>query len=639
MKTIKWLFGLCLMVLVVCGSGVQAADAGSDLETDVNDLSWNKRSDGTLEITGYQGTDETVVIPSEINGRAVTMIDSLAFFGCDTLKHVIIQEGVVYIGRQSFQSCGNLISVSLPDTVRTIGAYAFLDCAKLETINLPEELTSLGENAFEGCRNLKAISLPNGIKSIESYTFLGCSSLSDINLSDGLTKIGRGAFYDCSQLKSIILPDGLMDIGAEAFYGCSTLEKVNLPEGLTLLRGRIFENCENLVDVTLAEGLTYIGNYAFSGCSKLERIILPEGLISIDDYAFYECSSLMIVEIPDSVTSIGKCAFQRCSSMTKLIIPDSITNIAYSVFSGCSSLPNVEIPNSVTSIGDCAFLGCKSLEKLIIPDSVTQIGKDAFLLNDDDSIPIYGNPDAYVKTYCDNCKIHFSCLNHSNIVDVPAVAPNCRQYGKTAGTRCTVCGSYVIKPQEIEPNGQHLWEVRKFRNATVRRIGEKISVCTVCKIRNVEKIPKLALPQKGETVTGSTSDDNYKVTKPSVKNGMVELSKADKTKSNVTVPDTITVDGVTYKVISISKDAFKGNKKLKKVTIGKNVTKINANAFNGCKNLKTVTVKSTQIKTVGRNAFKGINAKAKIKVPKSKLKYYKELFAKKGLKSTVKIVK
>lgn len=161
----------------------------------------------------------------------------------------------------------------------------------------------------------------------------------------------------------------------------------------------------------------------------------------------------------------------------------------------------------------------------------------------------------------------------------------------------------------------------------------------MCRKRYIEEIPKLALPQKGKTVTESISDNDYKVTKPSVKNGMVELSKADKTKSNVSVPDTITVDGVTYKVISISKDAFKGNKKLKKVTIGKNVTKINANAFNGCKNLKNITVKSTQIKTVGKNAFKGINAKAKIKVPKSKLRYYKKLFAKKGLKSTVKIVK
>ena len=258
----------------------------------------------------------------------------------------------------------------------------------------------------------------------------------------------------------------------------------------------------------------------------------------------------------------------------------------------------------------------------------------------DESIPIYGNPDSYVKKYCDaNYKRKFSCLNHPNIVDIPAIAPKCNEHGRTAGTQCTVCGTYIVKPQGIEPSGRHTWDVKVELKPTVRRLGQRRYTCTVCGKQVIEVIPQIKMPRKGETVTEPASDNGYKVTKTASKNGTVELSKADKTKSNVAVPDTITVDGVTYKVISISKDAFKGNKKLKKVTIGKNITKINANAFNGCKNLKTVTVKSTQIKTVGKNAFKGINAKAKIKVPGSKLSYYKKLFAKKGLKSTVKIVK
>lgn len=619
MKRIKWLLGLCLMVLVVCGSGdsVHAADAGSVVETDVNDFSWDKRSDGTLRITDYKGTDETVVIPSEINGRPVTLVNSSAFFKCHTLKHIIIQEGVVYIGNQSFQSCDSLISVSLPDTIQTIGAFAFLDCTKLETINLPEELTSLGENAFERCKNLKTISLPNGIRTIEDETFLGCSSLSDVNLADGVTKIGGDAFYDCAQLKNIILPDGLEDIGAKAFYGCSALEKINLPEGLTMLKGGVFENCENLADITLPEGLTYIKQDAFSGCSKLESIVLPE-----------------------NVTQIENGVFSGCSKLERITLPEGLVGIDDYAFCGCAELKGITLPEGLISIGDYAFSGCRTMEKLIIPDSVTQIGKDAFLLNSGDCIPIYGNPDSYVKTYADsNSKIIFSCINHSNIVDIPAVAPDCIKCGYTAGTRCTVCGSYVVKPQKIKPNEQHLWEVKEFDDATVRHRGVKTSVCKVCGMRNIEIIPRLVLPQKGKTVMESASDNSYKVTKPAMRNGTVELSKVDKTKSNVAIPGTITVDGVTYKVISISKDAFKGHKKLKKLIIGKNVTKINANAFNGCKNLKTITVKSTQIKTVGKNAFKGINAKAKIKVPKSKLKYYKKLFAKKGLKSTVKIVK
>ena len=100
------------------------------------------------------------------------------------------------------------------------------------------------------------------------------------------------------------------------------------------------------------------------------------------------------------------------------------------------------------------------------------------------------------------------------------------------------------------------------------------------------------------------------------------------------------VSGVTYKVTSIAKKAFKNNKKLKKVTIGANITTIGANAFAGCKNLKTVDIKSKKLKSVGKNAFKGIHKKAVFKVPAKKLKAYKKLLnSKAGIKKTMKIKK
>ena len=94
-----------------------------------------------------------------------------------------------------------------------------------------------------------------------------------------------------------------------------------------------------------------------------------------------------------------------------------------------------------------------------------------------------------------------------------------------------------------------------------------------------------------------------------------------------------------YKVTSVSKNAFKNNKKIKKITVGKNIKSIGSNAFSGCKNLRTIIVKSKQIKTIGKNAFKGIHSKAEIKVPKKKLKSYRKMFSKKGLKDSTKITK
>lgn len=132
---------------------------------------------------------------------------------------------------------------------------------------------------------------------------------------------------------------------------------------------------------------------------------------------------------------------------------------------------------------------------------------------------------------------------------------------------------------------------------------------------------------------------SYKIS--DVKSKTVEYkAPVSKTKASVVIPATVKVDGVTYKVTSIAKNAFKNNKKLKKVTVGTNITSIGANAFSGCKSLKNVTVKAAKLKTVGKNAFKGIHKKAVFKVPAKKLKAYKKLFnSKAGIKKTMKIKK
>lgn len=146
-----------------------------------------------------------------------------------------------------------------------------------------------------------------------------------------------------------------------------------------------------------------------------------------------------------------------------------------------------------------------------------------------------------------------------------------------------------------------------------------------------------AAPAKGDVV----KDKNASYTVSNVKNKTVEYkAPASKKKTSAVIPATVKVKGVSYKVTSIAKNAFKNNKKLKKVTIGANITSIGANAFSGCKVLKNVVVKSTKLKTIGKNAFKGIQKKAVIKVPAKKLKAYKKLFGSKaGIKKTMKIKK
>lgn len=131
----------------------------------------------------------------------------------------------------------------------------------------------------------------------------------------------------------------------------------------------------------------------------------------------------------------------------------------------------------------------------------------------------------------------------------------------------------------------------------------------------------------------------YKVREVNATGGTVMLVKRNSKKAKFVIPATIKSGNYTFKVTSIANKAFKGDKKLKKVVIGKNVQVIGKRAFEKAKNLRSITIKSVSLKKVGRSAFKGIHAKAKIKVPAKKLKAYKRLLKKKGQKSSVKIIK
>ena len=127
----------------------------------------------------------------------------------------------------------------------------------------------------------------------------------------------------------------------------------------------------------------------------------------------------------------------------------------------------------------------------------------------------------------------------------------------------------------------------------------------------------------------------YKITKRGKKPEVTYLRPCGKKKAGASIPATVKYKGVTYRVTAIGPKAFsKWKKKLKKVTIGKNVKKIGKEAFKGCKKLKTVVIKTTKLKkkNVGKNAFKGIHAKAKAKVPKKKRSAYRKFLNKAGLK-------
>lgn len=133
------------------------------------------------------------------------------------------------------------------------------------------------------------------------------------------------------------------------------------------------------------------------------------------------------------------------------------------------------------------------------------------------------------------------------------------------------------------------------------------------------------------TMSKAFTDKNlkYKITKCTVSACEVAVTGSTSKKlTSVSVPATVKFNGMSFKVTSVGKKAFRKQAKLKSATIGKNVKKIEASAFEGCKNLAKVKFSGTAIKSIGKNAFKGVKKNVKFSVKKSKKTYYKKLLQK-----------
>ena len=205
-------------------------------------------------------------------------------------------------------------------------------------------VSHIEDNAFNSCSNLSSITIPNSVRSIGESAFSGCSNLSSITIPNSVKSIGSLAFSGCSNLSSITIPNSVKSIGSLAFSGCSKLASITIPNSVTNIGESVFSGCSKLASITIPNSVTNIGNYAFSGCSNLSSITIPNSVKSIGFLAFRGCSKLASITIPNSVKSIGSLAFNGCSNLSSITIPNSVTNIGESVFSDCN-ITSVTITN------------------------------------------------------------------------------------------------------------------------------------------------------------------------------------------------------------------------------------------------------------------------------------------------------
>ena len=182
---------------------------------------WTLDAAGTLTISGT-GRMYDYEWPADRGG---TTPPWLANKYRDSIRALRVEQGITYIGRCAFDSCGNLSDVTLPTSLRIIGPWAFNDCTALRSIQLPEGLTTIKEDAFKAA-GLVSITFPSTLRELRNCAFMNCEKLQSLRLPEGLTTIGVWAFYCNPNISSIYIPASVTTIGEEAFIYYNNLATV-----------------------------------------------------------------------------------------------------------------------------------------------------------------------------------------------------------------------------------------------------------------------------------------------------------------------------------------------------------------------------------------------------------------------------
>ena len=181
---------------------------------------------GDNEYSGDVTIPETITVDNVVYN--VTSIGRDAFDRCSGLTSVTIPNSVTRIGIQAFWACHGLTSITIPNSVTSIEACVFQNCTGLTSITIPNSVTSIGNRAFSVCTGLTSITIPNSVTSIGDWAFDYCSSLTSITIPNSVTSIGRFAFSECVNLENVYcyaekIPYSSNDIFKDSYIEYATL--------------------------------------------------------------------------------------------------------------------------------------------------------------------------------------------------------------------------------------------------------------------------------------------------------------------------------------------------------------------------------------------------------------------------------
>lgn len=388
---------------------------------EVNGIKYYVEGDYKVSVIGKSGQMSSLNIPETVqySNRTYQVVEiaETAFRNCTDIVSVTIPKTIRFVGLDAFEGCTSLNKVIVPD----IAAFCNIEFEKADDsygnpiclghhlykdenteyteLVIPETVKTIPWEQFNGCYSFTSIVLPNSVTSIGSGTFDGCKNVKSVVLSNSLTKIPPFAFRDCTSLETVEIPNSVTGIGYAAFKGCTNLSTVVLPNSL-----KSFSYTEH--------GYAESNGGAFENCSKLSYVRSDiENPFNIGN-TFKNIGSSAILQVPNGT----KEKYQACSGWAncfkEIVENDAIISFADSnvkaicitnwdangdrelseeeaaavtdigeVFKDnkiITSFNELHYFTAITSIVSDAFHDCEKMKSIVIPENVKTIGSGAF---------------------------------------------------------------------------------------------------------------------------------------------------------------------------------------------------------------------------------------------------------------------
>lgn len=364
-------------------------------------MTYTITDDGVLTISGTLPLEDYVDIRSKA-----------------PFRHLVIEDGVKYIGRKNFAFWEELEELTLPPSVKILRMNAFEKCPNLKCVHFSEGLETIGKEAFYECKSLEKMTFPKSLQKIGQFSFFCCDSLKKVKIPGSVKTIEYKAFAGCDNLTEVALCNGLESISDEAFKWCNALEKINFPKSLNSIGKSAFEQSDKLKDIVLPnknislgfeafgpdEGDSVIGedgnkydfwisnvktnintvsiapanDHLVNGNAVVPGAVFYKGkeylVTEIAPQAFYELDKLTSVQLPDSIEKIEEYAFMKCTELKVAKLGKSLRTICVQAFDGCKKLEAVDLGPSIELIDMEVFSECSKLKDLHFPDTLQTLG-------------------------------------------------------------------------------------------------------------------------------------------------------------------------------------------------------------------------------------------------------------------------